>query len=130
GLILYYDTCNWIYAYLTWNEEQRSRTLRILRCDFKDFCYGSEEVLLPNTGAVCLRCEVQGAQAQFLYRSEGASSFLPLGTLQPADHLSDDYIETRRGRCAFSGAMVGICAQDMDAHASFADFKYFHYQEA
>ena len=46
-----------------------------------------------------------------------------------ADHLSDDYVETRRGRCAFTGTMVGICAQDMDAHQSHADFACFDYAE-
>ena len=51
------------------------------------------------------------------------------GAVQPADHLSDDYIEQRRGRCAFTGAMVALCAQDMDAHRSFADFGGFAYRE-
>jgi beta-xylosidase len=27
------------------------------------------------------------------------------------------------------GAMVGICAQDMDIHRSYADFSYFTYKE-
>lgn len=68
------------------------------------------------------------AQAQFFYKTDGTKWF-PLGVVQPADHLSDDYIEERRGRCAFTGAMVGICAQDMDIHRSYADFSYFTYKE-
>lgn len=65
---------------------------------------------------------VNGAEAQFYYKADGG--WQPLGGVQPADHLSDDYVETRRGRCAFTGAMVGICAQDMDAHQSHADFAF------
>lgn len=42
--MLFYDTCNWIYAYITWDERVNARTLQILRCDFKDFTYGSEAV--------------------------------------------------------------------------------------
>lgn len=126
GLVLFYDICNWIYAYVTWDEVQNTRILRILRCDCKDFSYGSEAVSLPQ-GEVVLKVWVNRAQAQFFYKADGG--WQPLGGPQPADHLSDDYVETRRGRCAFTGAMVGICAQDMDAHRSHADFAYFNYGE-
>ena len=128
GLILYYDTCNWIYAYLTYSEEKKARALRILRCANKDFAYGSDEILLRGTGPITLRVQVDGAAAQFSYAvNQGIR--IPLGDVQPADHISDDYVETLRGRCAFTGAMVGICAQDMDCHASCADFARFDYQE-
>lgn len=126
GLVLFYDTCNWIYAYITYDERIESRVLRILRCDFKDFTYGSEPVVLCE-GETLLRAEVNSEKAQFYYAQDGV--FKPLGDAQPAEHLSDDYIEHRRKRCAFTGAMVGICAQDMDAHTSFADFRYFDYTE-
>lgn len=127
GLILYYDTCNWIYAYVTWDEVQHCRILRVMQCDFKDLAYGSEAVCLPE-GAVSLRAEVDHAEARFFYRTEGCDWQL-LGGVQPADHLSDDHINHRRKRCAFTGAMVGICAQDMDAHESYADFRQFVYRE-
>ena len=127
GLILYYDTCNWIYAYVTWDEAQNCRTLRVMQCDFKDFAYGSEAVCLLE-GEISLRAEVDHAEARFFYKTEG-TDWAPLGGVQPADHLSDDYINHRRKRCAFTGAMVGICAQDMDAHESHADFANFLYQE-
>lgn len=127
GLVLFYDTCNWIYAYLTWDEVLESRILRVLRCDFKDFSYGSEAVPVSD-GVVTLSVRVERDTAQFFYAvSDG--KYLALGGVQPADHLSDDYIETRRARCAFTGAMIGICAQDMDAHGSFADFEKLSYRE-
>ncbi len=126
GLTLFYDTCNWIYAYITWDERENGRILKIMRCDFRDFDYGSESVLIPD-GEIALRVEVHGGDAAFFWTADG--EWRPLGGAQPAYMLSDDYIEKRRGRCAFTGAMVGICAQDMDAHRSFADFKYFNYME-
>lgn len=128
GLILYYDTCNWIYAYLTFEEETGGRVLRILRCDSDEFSYGSERTPLETDTEVTLRAEVRGAEARFFY-AEGDGALKPLGGVQPADHLGDDYIEGRRGSCAFTGAMVGICAQDMDAHDSHADFFRFDYLE-
>lgn len=126
GLVLFYDTCNWMYAFVTWDEEKNTRILQILRCDNKDFSYGSEAVPLAD-GEVTLEVTVERETAQFRFAQNGA--WQALGGPQPADHLSDDYIETRRGRCAFTGAMVSICAQDMDVHRSFADFAYFDYQE-
>lgn len=126
GLVLFYDTCNWIYAYITWDERLNARTLQILRCDYKDFTYGSKAIPLPD-GEISLKVCVNGAEAQFYYKAD--DGWQPLGGVQPADHLSDDYVETRRGRCAFTGAMVGICAQDMDAHQSHADFAFFDYEE-
>ena len=127
GLVLFYDTCNWIYALVTYSEEAQSRILQILRCDNNEFSYGSDEVVLPD-GPVTLVAEVDLAEAQFYYKT-GTSGWNTLGESQPAGHLSDDYIETRRKRCAFTGAMVGICAQDMDAHRSYADFTDFIYRE-
>ena len=126
GLILYYDTCNWIYAFVT-AADDGTPLLQILRCDFKDFAYGCDAVSLDGTGPITLRVTVCGVAAQFAYRAAGKEMLL--GGPQPAGHLSDDHIEIRRGRCAFTGAMVGICAQDMDAHRSFADFKNFIYRE-
>lgn len=88
--------------------------------------YGSEAIPLPD-GGISLKVCVNGADAQFYYKADGG--WQPFGGVQPADHLSDDYVETHRGRCAFTGAMVGICAQDMDAHQSHADFACFDYEE-
>lgn len=66
--MLFYDTCNWIYAYVTWDEVQNTRILRILRCDCKDFSYGSEAVSLPQ-GEVVLKVRVNRAQVQFFYKA-------------------------------------------------------------
>lgn len=128
GLALYYDTCNWIYAYVTYNEIKKCRTLRILICDLKNFAYGSDEIVLSNNAPLRLSVKVDGASAQFYY-AQNVQSLTPLGEAQPADHLSDDYIETRRSRCAFTGAMIALCAQDMDTHNSHADFRNFKYEE-
>ena len=64
GLVLFYDTFNWIYAYITWDERINARTLQILRCDYKDFTYGSKAIPLPD-GEISLKVCVNGAEAQF-----------------------------------------------------------------
>lgn len=126
GLVLFYDTCNWIYGFISCDDAGH-RYVRVLRCDYQTFAYGSEAVFIPD-GPIGLRVEVEYAQAKFFWRG-GNTEWHQLGELQPAEHLSDDYIKARRDRCAFTGAMVGLCAQDMDAHRSFADFHDFVYKE-
>lgn len=128
GLALFYDTCNWMYACVTWDETRGTRIARVLRCDNKDFSYGSEAMPLPD-GPVTLSVRVARDKARFFCAAAGAAD-TPLGGEQPADHLSDDYIEQRRGRCAFTGAMIALCAQDMDAHCSYADFSGLTYTES
>ncbi|MBW3093322.1 family 43 glycosylhydrolase, partial [Bifidobacterium sp. 82T10] len=160
GLILYYDTQNWIYAYVSFDSEGTDRRiLQVLRCDHEELSYGSEAVALDD-GPVRVKVEVRHAVANFFYAqgdgvpggdaddsagaADGAAAgttgttgtsgssepdWRPLGGDQPADHISDDYVERTIKGCAFTGGMVGICAQDMDAKQSHADFKYFDYQE-
>ncbi|MCH9276072.1 glycoside hydrolase family 43 protein [Bifidobacterium amazonense] len=136
GLILYYDTCNWIYAYVSFDSEGTDRRiLQVLRCDHEELTYGSEAVVLDD-GPVRVKVAVRHAVANFSYAqgsgvTDGSAEpdWRPLGGDQPADHISDDYVERTIKGCAFTGGMVGICAQDMDAKQSHADFKYFDYQE-
>ena len=142
GLVLFYDTNDWIYAYITFDDEQSDRrVLRVMVLDEMEGSYGGDPVELDAFSSVALKVQVRHDKARFFWRyadgGETASTsetditgdWRPLGGDQPADHLSDDYVEQRRGRCVFTGAMVGICAQDMDAHQSHADFKYFDYKE-
>lgn len=134
GLILYYDTQNWIYAYVSFDSEGTDRRIiQVLRCDHEELTYGSEAIALED-GPVRIRVEVRRALARFRF-AQGPNmhadnaSWHAIGGDQPADHISDDYVERTIKGCAFTGVMVGICAQDMDAKQSHADFQYFDYRE-
>ena len=134
GLILYYDTQNWIYAYVSFDSEgSDKRIIQVLRCDHERLEYGSEAIALED-GPVRIKVEVRHDKANFFY-AQGENMhadnapWKAVGGAQPADHISDDYVESQIMGCAFTGAMVGICAQDMDAHLSHADFQYLDYRE-
>ncbi|MBT1160782.1 glycoside hydrolase family 43 protein [Bifidobacterium sp. SO1] len=134
GLILYYDTQNWIYAYVSFDTEGTDRRIiQMLRCDHENLEYGSEAIALEN-GPVRIRVEVRHDKAHFRF-AQGSDMYADnavwhaIGGAQPADHISDDYVERTIKGCAFTGGMVGLCAQDMDAKQSHADFQYFDYQE-
>ncbi|MFC6295195.1 glycoside hydrolase family 43 protein [Lactiplantibacillus daoliensis] len=126
GLVLYYDTDNWAYLYMSYDMARQRRYLQVEVADANQFSYYSDMVEVSATGTVKLAVTVDHAQAQFAYRT--AETWQPIGRLIAADHLSDDYIRAHQA-LRFTGAMVGICAQDMDQHQSFADFDYFDYQE-
>jgi xylan 1,4-beta-xylosidase len=126
GLVLFYDTENWHYLHLSYDEETKEKILQVELCDVNHFSYASERIVIEANKPVCLAVEVNQATGQFYYKTD--QLWHAIGTILPVDHLSDDYIKAN-GKLAFTGAMVGICAQDMDDHSSFADFKFFNYQE-
>ncbi|WP_246569895.1 glycoside hydrolase family 43 protein [Enterococcus devriesei] len=127
GLVLFYDTDNWHYLQVSFDEATQTRTIQVESDSIGQFSYRSERISLPQAGALRLVVEVDHEKAQFYYGID-SGELQPIGETLEADRLSDDYIKAH-GKLAFTGAMVGICAQDMDAHASYADFKYFDYIE-
>ncbi len=127
GLVLFYDTDNWHYLQVSFDEATQTRTIQVESDSIGQFSYRSERISLPQAGALRLAVEVDHEKAQFYYGID-SGELQPIGETLEADRLSDDYIKAH-GKLAFTGAMVGICAQDMDAHASYADFKYFDYIE-
>lgn len=136
GLVLFYDTANWMYAYVTAQEEERDCPVaRILINEGDRFSFGSDLLPLQAGMGVGLAVKVRGSRARFYFSQDQDSlrgerdNLRPLGGTLPANHLSDDHVGALRGKTVFSGAMVGICAQDMDAHRSYADFNGFDYQE-
>ena len=72
--------------------------------------------------------EVDHEWAQFSY-AVGDEPWQMIGDPVSAAQLSSDFIK-ENGKLAFTGAMVGICAQDMDNHRSYADFDFFTYTES
>ncbi|WP_261806305.1 glycoside hydrolase family 43 protein [Lapidilactobacillus luobeiensis] len=127
GLVLFYDTDNWCYLYLSYDEVLHCRYLQIENAEINQFRYLSEKVYLPDDELIGLAVEVDHEQAQYFYQT-ATSEWQQIGMRYSADHLSDDFIKDH-GKLAFTGAMVGICCQDMAEHQRYADFAYFDYCE-
>lgn len=127
GLILYYNTENWYYVFVTYNEQLSSRVISIITAN-RD-CFDSSKsykIISEDVREIRLALRVEQDKGQFLVgaNQEGFESF---GPILDVGKLSDDYIEEKG--LVFTGLMVGICAQDMDRQLSYADFKYLDYQE-
>jgi len=69
------------------------------------------------------------AELQFFYREE-KGDWQKAGPVLDGSILSDDYIMEQCGRYrpAFTGAMVGICCQDLTGSRKPADFDWFEYK--
>ncbi|MCJ7842091.1 glycoside hydrolase family 43 protein [Lederbergia sp. NSJ-179] len=117
GLILYLNDSNYLYAYIT-HDEEKGRVIRLLRSK------KNESILFPETvqveeGEMELKIEVAGPTGQFYYRIARQDVWQQIGPPQDLLFLSG----------GFTGNFVGIAVHDMDEkNGSYADFDYFDYQ--
>ena len=122
GLTAYYNTDNYVYAYVT-RDEEAGAVVRLLRCH-KGVVEPDEDVGRPIGGAkrVWLRLDADRDRGVFSFSTDGQR----WTALQPAVDLgllSDDAIGGR----SFTGTFVGICCQDLSGEGRAADFDYFDY---
>ncbi|KAB8131004.1 glycoside hydrolase family 43 protein [Gracilibacillus oryzae] len=134
GLIYYYNTQNYIYLSASYDEDLEKSFISIMSSDRGDY----EEPL--NTPLIIeervkkykMRVIVQEDELQF-YLAINEGTFKEIGPVLDASKISDDYVEAEYyGKMidqAFTGAFIGICAQDLSGRKKYADFDYFKYEE-
>jgi xylan 1,4-beta-xylosidase len=123
GLIAYYDTENHYYLRVS-HDEKTGRGLNIIRTAA---AAGGEileeDIPLPDEGTVHLKVSIQTTDVRFAYSIDG-ESWNEIGPVLESAVLSDDF-----NHLGFTGAFVGLCAQDQVTKGHPADFKYFKYLE-
>lgn len=123
GLIAYYDTENHYYLRVSYCDNG-TRGLNIIRT-----ATGSsgeildEDVPLPDVGTVHLKVTFRKTDVRFSYSLDG-EAWKEIGPVLESAILSDDY-----NHLGFTGAFIGLCAQDQVRKGHPADFKYFKYRE-
>ena len=98
----------------------KEKYIQVETDSINSFSYRSDRIVIESDKPIRLAVEVDRGNAQFYY-GIAKDELKAIGESVEADRLSDDYIK-ENGKLAFTGGMVGICAQDMDSHNSFADF--------
>ena len=123
GLVCYYDTRQHFYLRVT-HDEKLGKILGVVLTDdgAYDEC-GESQFAINDWKQIHLRAAVDGARLEFSASSDG-QSWQPVGPVLDMSKLSDDYGGTLR----FTGAMVGLCAQDVGGEKLPADFDYFSYE--
>lgn len=123
GLIAYYDTANHYYLRIS-SDEDVGRHLNIIQFRKGVFSELLERpVVLPPSGVVGLRLELNVAEIQFSFQIE-SSNWQGIGSVLPSHILSDDFHQL-----GFTGAFIGMCAQDLVGGRKPADFRCFKYEE-
>ncbi|MFE3637682.1 glycoside hydrolase family 43 protein [Streptomyces sp. NPDC059168] len=137
GLVHLYNTELWHYLHLTWDEDL-GRVLRVALCDRGKY----SEAAAPTPvgpGLVVLRLAVRDDQARFqwaLWDLGRCEEWFPIGPLLDSGRLSDEYATVgdpatgHYSSWGFTGAFVGVCAQDLTGSGWQADFAAPAYHEA
>ncbi len=122
GLICYYDTRQHFYLRVT-HDEKLGKVLGIVLTD--EGVYDElvdSQVAINEWNHIFLRATVEDERLQFSASPDG-KTWRSVGPELDLSRLSDDYGSTLR----FTGAMVGLCAQDVGGTNVVADFDYFNY---
>ncbi len=119
GLIFMYDTDNYLYLHIT-HDEDMGRCISILKAENKVYEYPVGFLPLEFDGPVVLKGELDRHRLQFYY-GEKEDNMQPIGSAIDCSFLSDE--ACKEGW--FTGAMVGICCQDLTGSGKYADFDWF-----
>ncbi len=117
GLIIIYDTGHWHYLYLSASNDTGKRTVSTLTCNHHKLEYTHEQEEIGD-GAVTLKAYINGNDLQFAY--DDGSGEKKFGAVKDMKIVTDENIFL-----GFTGAMVGICVQDMYMREKSAVFEYF-----
>ncbi|MEM9685584.1 MAG: glycoside hydrolase family 43 protein [Bacteroidota bacterium] len=130
GLVFYYNTGHYHYAYVTANEDGTKKYLSVSSSD--NFTIHFQEELADVTGldVIFLKGIMHNDTLTF-YFSTNNEKYRLLGKVLDANILSDDYVRdgSERYRPAFTGSFVGMCCQDLADNRIYADFDWFIYNE-
>lgn len=119
GLIMMYDTDNYLYLHVSLDEDI-GKCITVLKAENKKYEYLTEYQPVEPGKAICLKLEIDNGWVQFWYGYQG-SELKKTGPLINASFLSDEACEEGW----FTGAMIGICCQDLTGFGRHADFDWF-----
>ncbi len=121
GLICWYDTKTFYYLRVTQDETQGT-ILGIILSDDGAYDELTESQIFIGDWKLCyLRAEINREDLQFSASSDRVN-WRNIGPVLDASKLSDDY---GKNVLHFTGAFVGLCAQDLSGTKAASDFDYF-----
>ena len=121
GLICHYNTRMHYYLRVTFDEAE-GKVLGIVLTDNGNYDEPGGELAINDWPKVFLRAEIHRERLQFGASPDGVK-WQNIGPVLDASKLSDDYAQ------GFTGAMIGLCAQDLSGNRRTADFDYFELRE-
>ncbi|WP_257535609.1 glycoside hydrolase family 43 protein [Mesobacillus foraminis] len=119
GLVLYYNTDNYVYFYLS-RDEEKGKILDIMKCAWGEFEHLNMKIPVEGTSPCRLKAFLGEDSVEFSYSCENGQ-WKEMGVPISISHLSDE------GN-GFTGNYVGIAVQDLQGTKKHADFDYFSYK--
>ena len=119
GLILMYDTDNYLYLHVS-RDEDCGKCIALLKAENKKYEYLTDYLPVFSGLPIYLKAEMRNGYITFAYRLEG-SAWQTIAENIDGSFMSDE-------ACAegwFTGAMAGICCQDLTGFGKYADFDWF-----
>ena len=100
-------------------DEEKGKVVTLLKAENKNYTSPYGYIPVPENCAVKLKMSVQDGTASFAWTADGL--WHSMGDALDASFLSDE--ACREGW--FTGAMAGLCCQDLTGGRLPADFDYF-----
>ncbi|MEK3913347.1 glycoside hydrolase family 43 protein [Paenibacillus sp. FSL H7-0331] len=124
GLIVYYDTEDYMYLRIT-HHEVHGKCIGIIQSvgGVYDELLDTD-IPLQDITRCKLKAIIDREALQFYYAAEGGE-WAAIGPVVDICHLSDDYPDYIR----FTGTFIGMCVQDLSGTRKHADFDSFSYIE-
>lgn len=119
GLILMYDTDNYLYLHVS-RDEDCGKCIALLKAENKKYEYLTEYLPIYSGLPIYLKADMRNGDITFSYRLEG-SDWQTIAENIDGSFMSDE-------ACTegwFTGAMAGICCQDLTGFGKYADFDWF-----
>lgn len=123
GLICLYDTDNYFYLHVT-QDEDFGKCISILTAENKKYNYPIGFIPLSDGKRIYLKVTVDHDKLQFFYSTASEDDYKEVGPVFDASVLSDEACQEGW----FTGAMIGVCCQDLTGFHTYADFDYFEYR--
>ncbi len=131
GLVCYYNTTNYYYLRVTYDEAMGKYCLGVLasqNCDLETSMSQDDNIFFDQMDSIELKVSVDYKDLQFYYRVDSDSQWTKIGPVYDASTLSDDFVSLKEFGFT-GGAYVGLCCQDLAFGNHPADFEYFNYSE-
>ncbi len=119
GLILMYDTDNYLYLHVS-RDEDCGKCIALLKAENKKYEYLTDYLPVFFGLPIYLKADMRNGYITFAYRLEG-SDWQMIAENIDGSFMSDE-------ACTegwFTGAMAGICCQDLTGFGKYADFDWF-----
>ena len=122
GLICMYDTDNYLYLHCS-HDEELGKCVSILRAENKQYSYPAGYIPVECGKRLYFRVEIDHDRLQFYYAVGTDAEYTKIGEVFDCSYLSDEACDEGW----FTGAMTGLCCQDLTGFGKYADFDHFEY---